>query len=111
VADPRQPFVGRGVELELLGGELDAARAGNPGLVWIEAPTGMGKTTLIRRFLDRSETLVTLWADADETEATRPWAALDRSLARVPGGRRSPAARLRSVLDSDAAPSTVWSPW
>jgi len=75
--------------------------------VWIEAPAGMGKTTLIRRFLDHSETRVALWADADETDATQAWAALDRLLARGPGGRRSPAARLRSVLASDAAPSVV----
>jgi len=52
VADPREPFVGRGVELELLGAELDLARAGSSRLVWIEAPAGMGKTTLVRRFLN-----------------------------------------------------------
>jgi len=107
VADPREPFVGRGVELELLGAELDLARAGNSRLVWIEAPAGMGKTTLVRRFLNDAETPVVLWAAAEETQVTQDWRVLDRLLAGVPGEMRSPAERLRARLSPDARPAVV----
>jgi len=91
VADPREPFVGRGVELELLGAEFDLARAGSSRLVWIEAPAGMGKTTLVRRFLNDAETPVVLWAASAETQVTQDWRVLDRLLAGVPGEMRKPS--------------------
>ncbi|MEU5877018.1 BREX system ATP-binding domain-containing protein [Spirillospora sp. NPDC047279] len=45
------PFVGRDRELARLRAELDRVRAGESRLVSIDGPAGMGKTTLLRRFL------------------------------------------------------------
>jgi tetratricopeptide (TPR) repeat protein len=45
-------FVGRTAELRALGEALDAARGERPILLHLRGPSGIGKTTLLRRFLD-----------------------------------------------------------
>lgn len=49
------PFVGRAAELETLREALAAAAAGQPAVVLLEGGSGMGKSELVRRFLDGPE--------------------------------------------------------
>ena len=44
-------FVGRGDELGVLGSELELARRGRPRVVVVEGEAGMGKSTLLSRFV------------------------------------------------------------
>lgn len=61
-------FVGRNDELLTLRSELDAARRGQPRLVLIEGPAGIGKTALVARFLDSERDLSVLSASGEEGE-------------------------------------------
>jgi len=45
-------FVGRQEELRALGDELEAVCAGEARVALVEGPPGIGKTTLVERFLD-----------------------------------------------------------
>jgi hypothetical protein len=47
------PFVGRGEELEVLVEALNDAKGGEPVTVVVEGESGVGKTALVRRFLER----------------------------------------------------------
>ena len=63
-------FVGRGRELELLGGALGAAAGGEPRVVLVEGPPGIGKTALLRRFLaEAGDGVRVLRATGEETES------------------------------------------
>jgi hypothetical protein len=48
----RAPFVGRRHELELLDAAFDDVRGGAPVAVLLEGDSGVGKSALVRRFLD-----------------------------------------------------------
>jgi DNA-binding CsgD family transcriptional regulator len=61
-------FVARESELSVLHGALRQAREGSPAIVAIEGEPGIGKTTLVRRFLAEAPDTATLWASGDETE-------------------------------------------
>ena len=52
-ARPQRPFVGRRQQLELLEQALQASAGGEPVVVLIAGRSGMGKTVLAQRFLDR----------------------------------------------------------
>ncbi|MEO3809476.1 AAA family ATPase [Sphaerisporangium sp. B11E5] len=69
-------FVGREHELGVLGAAWDAALAGVPRVVGVEGDPGIGKTTLVRRFLGQVAPPTVIWADADEDEADFPWSLL-----------------------------------
>jgi len=49
------PLFGRARELEVLTNALDAARRGQAGMVFITGEAGIGKTSLVRRFLGQVE--------------------------------------------------------
>ena len=49
---PPRPFVGRDAELRRLATSLARAHAGEPQLVFVDGPAGIGKTTLLEAFLD-----------------------------------------------------------
>src|SRR4051794_40332593 len=66
-------FVGRAQELGALHRELKRARAGEPRLVWLTGEAGIGKTSLVRRFLDGVADAQTLFASGDENEAELPY--------------------------------------
>ena len=66
-------LVGRGAELGLLHGELDAVRAGRPRLVIVEGSAGVGKTALVGRFLGEVGDLLTLRATGEEVDALLPY--------------------------------------
>jgi DNA-binding CsgD family transcriptional regulator len=63
---------------------LEQARAGQPRLVLIEGPAGMGKTTLVRRFLAEVDEQCVLRASGEEAEAGLPFGVLAQLLAAAP---------------------------
>lgn len=76
----RPPFVGRTREVALLRTRLATARTGAASVVWISGESGIGKTALVRTFLDQatrpdavSGALRVLWASGDETETGLPF--------------------------------------
>ena len=81
-----ESFVGRTAELDALAGAYVRARGGQPGVVWVEGPAGIGKTALVRAFLATVPSLV-LWASGDEDEMTLPWGVL----AQLARGAQGPA--------------------
>lgn len=62
-------LIGRQAELRLLERELDEVRAGRPRIVLVQGPPGIGKTALLRRFLDEAGGLRILGTGCEETEA------------------------------------------
>lgn len=46
-------LLGRDAELDALHAAFERVRTGQPALVWIEAPSGMGKTALVQEFVTR----------------------------------------------------------
>ncbi|SEG97347.1 ATP-, maltotriose-and DNA-dependent transcriptional regulator MalT [Nonomuraea solani] len=85
MAEPITSFVGRDFELGCLREEFGRARAGLPRLVVVEGPAGIGKTTLVHRFLESCGTADVLFTDGDEGEALLPYGTLTR-LFGGPGG-------------------------
>ncbi|MBA3620747.1 MAG: ATP-binding protein, partial [Euzebyales bacterium] len=73
------PFVGRREELRVLEENLDAAAAGRPHVVLVEGPPGIGKTALLRRFLDGTSATV-LAAGGDEAETALPYGVVEQLL-------------------------------
>lgn len=76
-ADP--PFVGRHRELEALETALKTARRGAATAVYVHGPSGIGKSALVQRFLDRvanSEDIVVLRGRCYEYESV-PFKAFD----------------------------------
>ncbi|WP_437678120.1 serine/threonine-protein kinase [Sorangium sp. So ce131] len=94
------PFVGRELHLEALRAAYERARGGRATTVHLHGTSGMGKTALVRRFLDelaRAEQAVVLEGRCYERESV-PYKAVDslidalsRHLARLP---RAEAAEL-----------------
>jgi hypothetical protein len=76
--DPGVPFVGREAELGTLNATLEATKQGQPIVAHVEGPSGVGKTTLIKQFLQGATTaeLVTLVARCYERESI-PYKAVD----------------------------------
>ena len=62
-------FVGRRAELLILNERLDAARAGRPQVVFVEAEAGAGKSTLLSQFVGSIADAVVLEASGDEAES------------------------------------------
>lgn len=71
-------FVGRAAELDLLGEILQQVRAGTPRLVFVDGSAGVGKTTLVRRFLSVQSDLSVLAASGDDSEAELPYGMLSQ---------------------------------
>jgi DNA-binding CsgD family transcriptional regulator len=68
----RSGFVGRERELAFLREAWDAARRGESRVVGIEGEPGVGKTALLRRFVDGAGAPCVVWASGDEDEAALP---------------------------------------
>ena len=77
-------FVGRRAELDNLRAALDQARQGNPQIVVLQGPGGIGKTTLLDRFLNQESDLTVLRVSGEQWENLLPYGLLDQ-LARVAG--------------------------
>jgi ATP/maltotriose-dependent transcriptional regulator MalT len=123
------PFVGRQPELALLRARLAAALAGQPQVVRIQGPAGIGKTALIEHFLRDPGPLpapVVVRASGEETEALLAYGVVEQLarsagmpgaglLSAVPGGAPAPVhdpvtvgSRILELLDGlDAASGVV----
>jgi len=97
-------LLGRDAELDRLQEAFERARSGQPSLVWIEAPSGLGKTALAQEFVTRlrlCEDAAILSGRCHEREQL-PYKALDTvvdQLARFL--RQLSAARLEQVTPPD----------
>jgi ATP/maltotriose-dependent transcriptional regulator MalT len=92
-AEPSQAlFIGRQPMLAGLHRMLEQARTGKPQLVLIEGPAGIGKTTLVRQFLDEAGELRVLRAGGEEAEADLPFGVLARLLVDAPTEPPGPTA-------------------
>ena len=65
------PFVGREEELQFLLGEYDHMLHAQYRSVWIEAPAGVGKTTLVEEFLRRID--ISSRVQRDDRSPLKPW--------------------------------------
>ena len=71
-------FVGRDDELHVLRAVLDEVRAGQPQVVLIEGPAGMGKTALVDRFVQLEDDIRVLRASGEPWEALVPYGVVDQ---------------------------------
>ena len=98
------PFVGRQPELAVLRARLTAALAGQPQVVRIEGPAGIGKTALIEHFLRDpgvSPAPVVVRASGEDTESLLAYGVVEQ-LARAAGA--SGAALLGALPAGGAHP-------
>ncbi|WP_368861422.1 AAA family ATPase [Frankia tisae] len=79
-------------EVSLLTARLVAARGGRLQVVVIEGESGVGKTTLVRQFLDGLDKVSVLAATGDETEQMVPFASIAQLLIRARSRDRSRSA-------------------
>jgi hypothetical protein len=86
-------FVGRGSELAILDAEMQAVRAGQPRVVLIEGEAGIGKSSLLSRFVSEQHDICLLRASGDEAEILLAWGLADQLLAGA-GPQRAPGAWL-----------------
>ena len=73
-------FVGREAELCVLRDAFGDASAGQPQVVVVEGEAGIGKTTLVERFLSDLPAPRLLKASGDESESHVPFAMADQLL-------------------------------
>ncbi len=97
------PFVGRESHLVALQAAYDAARGGHAAVVFVSGGSGMGKTALVRRFLDglRSEDAVVLSGRCYERESV-PYKAFDSLIDSLSQHlKRMPSAQAEAILPRD----------
>lgn len=95
-------FVGRSGELAVLDQELARVRGSEPRLVWLTGEAGIGKTSLLHRFVDHLTGVRLLWSSGDEDEAGLPYGVLSQLVAGLPpasSGRPSWSDHLRPDAD------------
>jgi hypothetical protein len=88
-------FVGRQPQLAVLQAQLDRARAGEPRLVLVEGPAGIGKTALVRDFLAHAGAVCVLRASGQETEASPAFGVLTQLVGPATTVPAGPLAALR----------------
>ena len=98
------PFVGRADELALLNAEMQRVRSGEPRLVWLTGEAGIGKTSLMRRFVGGLSGVRVLWAGGDENETDLPYGVVNQLLSDLPASE--PGSGL-AALRPDADPLAV----
>jgi DNA-binding CsgD family transcriptional regulator/tetratricopeptide (TPR) repeat protein len=74
-------FVGRAGELAILDAEMQAVRAGQPRVVLVEGEAGIGKSSLLSRFISEQHDMCLLRASGDESEILLAWGLADQLLA------------------------------
>ena len=82
---PAPVFVGRQMELRALHAAFADASAGRSQVLLVESEPGIGKTTLLERFLAELPPTLTMRASGDESESDVPFAMADQ-LQRSAGG-------------------------
>lgn len=91
-------FVGRVAELATLHELAAKVRSGSPQLVWVLGEAGIGKTTMVRRFLAAAGDFTVLSATADRAEADHDYGVVGQLTARVRGPGRPPAGASPSAV-------------
>lgn len=81
---PHEAFAGRTHELAVLQEEFRHACEGVPRLVLIDGPGGIGKTALVRRFLDTAGDACVLQASGEENESVLPCGVLAQFVGQSP---------------------------
>ncbi len=89
-------FVDRETELRVLHDAFTTASSGHPQILIVEGEAGIGKTTLVERFLSDLREAVPLRAAGDESEAHVAFAIADQLLRA--GGRHSDALRAEQYV-------------
>ncbi|GAA2586678.1 AAA family ATPase [Actinomadura fulvescens] len=95
-------FVGRGPELSFLGAQLEPARLGEPRLVSVEGPPGIGKTALVQHFLRTAEEVRVLRAVGDENETSLDYGVLAQLAGQLPAAVSGSLAALTAPYRDDA---------
>jgi DNA-binding CsgD family transcriptional regulator len=96
-------FVGRTGELAALRVAWQAARSGSARIVGITGDQGIGKATLVSRFLTGVDVPV-IRMTAEDIDASTPWAAFREVVAQTPGRR---LAQRAATLGPDAEPGLI----
>ena len=94
-------FVGRVGELAAMGGELDRVRSGQPRVLWLSGPAGIGKTSLVRRLLVDQPGVCVLWGSGEEGETGLAFGVLAQLVADVPHRLRRPLLAAGPAPDAD----------
>ncbi len=96
-------FVGRTGELAVLDAEMQAVRDGRPRVVLVEGEAGIGKSSLISRFISGHRDVCLLRAVGDEAEMLLAWGVVDQLLAGAGSAliKGSPRAGLAQRKDAD----------
>ena len=74
-------LLGRGPELERVGGLIAAARQGRGGALQIVGEPGIGKTSLLEEAIEDADDLLVIRAAGIEAEANLPYASLGETVA------------------------------
>jgi ATP/maltotriose-dependent transcriptional regulator MalT len=98
------PFVGRTQELELLDRCLVEAQRGEPRLVVLDGEAGIGKSTLLSRFIQSVPRAAVLRATGDEAESLLPLGVVTQLVASTEPTAGKRGALFRQPLDDDADP-------
>src|SRR5918993_338818 len=83
VPDNAAPFVGRHSEIALLRAELATVRAGQPRLVLVDGPAGIGKSAVLDHFLSEETDLTVLRATGEQWEAFVAFGVADQLMRRA----------------------------
>lgn len=105
-AQESRPFVGRADELRLLAEQVNEVRAGVSRLVLIEGSPGIGKTSLLRRFLAGYVDLTLVGVGGDEDEIAVPYGVVTqilRQACQLTGGYPGNGARVESWAEPGGA--------
>jgi len=100
-------FVGRTGELAVLDAEMQAVRAGQPRVVLVEGEAGIGKSSLLSRFVAEHGDVCLLRASGDEAEKLLAWGVIDQLLAGIGPAAMAGAPRAGAVRRKDADPLAV----
>jgi hypothetical protein len=86
---------------------MQAARAGRPRVVLVEGEAGIGKSSLLSRFVSGHRDVCVLRASGEETETLLPWGVADQLLAaaRTAAADGSPQARVTQRKCADPLPA------
>ena len=100
-------FVGRTGELAVLDAEMQAVRGGQPRVVVVEGEAGIGKSSLVSRFVAEHRDVCLLRASGDEAEMLLAWGVIDQLLAGIGSAAREGSPRAAAARRNDADPLAV----
>lgn len=109
VQRPERDFVGRADELALLAELVGKVRVGRHRTVIVQGPAGIGKSSLIRRFIGTLDDFTVLSATGDPAESLLDLGVVDQLLTHTPADLRARTASLGSGAPSGANPLAVGS--